>query len=219
MKYYEIIIHADLPVTGKYPQVKDLKINFHEARASQWGIISQWKSEDDIPDLNNFVFQKGFKLTDIVTNNFVNISSGIFISEKAKSVFDSFIVNGNFYPISIYESDKKHKYNFLWYEYGAKNKIDYKESIFIEYDSMEERYGEIIPIEDFEDFKIKVKKLYTEKEEWDIVPKSLQFKEYFDITPAFDISLICNEEVKNAIEENRLTGFLFKPVDIEISFK
>lgn len=219
MKYYEIIIHADLPVTGKYPQVKDLKINFYEARASQWGIISQWKSEDDIPDLNNFIFQEGFKLTDIVTNNFVNISSGIFISEKAKSVFDSFIVNGNFYPISIYESDKKHKYNFLWYEYGAKNKIDYRESVFIEYDSMEERYGEVIPIEDFEDFKIKVKKLYTEKEEWDIVPKSLQFKEYFDITPAFDISLICNEEVKNAIEENHLTGFLFKPVDIEISFK
>ena len=87
MKYYEIIIHADLPVTGKYPQVKDLKVDFHEARASQWGIISQWKSEDDIPDLNNFIFQKGSKLTDIVTNNFVNISSGVFISENTKSVF------------------------------------------------------------------------------------------------------------------------------------
>lgn len=219
MKYYEIIVHADLPITGKYPQVKDLKIDFHEAKASQWGIISQWKSEDDIPDLNNFIFQKGSKLTDIVTNNFVNISSGIFISEKTKSVFDSFTVNGNFYPISIYEHDKKHKYNFLWYDYGAKNKIDYKASVFIEYQSIEERYGEIVRIEDFEDYKIKVKKLYTEKEEWDIVPKALQFKEYFDITPAFDISLICNEKVKNAIEENHLTGFLFKPVDIEISFK
>lgn len=219
MKYYEIIIHADLSVTGKYPQVKDLKIDFHQARASQWGIISQWKSESDIPDLNNFIFQKGSKLTDIVTNNFVNISSGVFISEKTKSVFDSFTVNGSFYPISIYELDKKHQYNFLWYEYGGKNSIDYKASVFIEYQPIEEQYGEIIPIEDFEDYKIKVKKLYTEKEEWDIVPKALRFKEYFDITPAFDISLICNEEVKNAIEENHLTGFLFKPVDIEISFR
>lgn len=178
MKYFEIIIHADLPITGKYPQVKDLKINFHEARASQWGVISQWKTDDDIPDLNNFTFQKGSKLTDLVTNNFVNITSGIFISEKAKSVFDSFTVNGNFYPISIYELDKKHTYSFLWYENGSISKIDYKASVFIEYQSNEEQYGEIISIEDFEDYRVKVKKLYTEKEEWDIVPKALKFKEH-----------------------------------------
>lgn len=219
MKYFEIIIDADLPITGNYPQVKGLKIDFHEARASQWGKISEWKSDDDIPDLNNFLFQGGSKLTDIVTNNFVNITSGIFISEKAKAVFDSFIINGNFYPISIYERDKKHGYNFLWYEYGAKSKIDVKVSVFIEYQSIEELYGEIIPIEDYEDYKVKFRKLDAEKEEWDIIPKTLQFKEHFDITPAFGIGLICNEKVKNAIEENQLTGFLFNPLDAEIVFE
>lgn len=219
MKYYEIIIHADLPVTGKYPQVKDLKINFHEARALQWGKIRVWKSESDIPDLNNFIFQKGSKLTDIVTNNFVNITSGIFISEKTKSVFNLFTVNGNFYPISIYELDEKRSYNFLWYESGAKSKIDCQASVFIEYQSIEELYGEIVQINDFEDYKVKFRKMRIEKEGWDIVPKMLKFKEYFDITPAFGIGLICNENVKNAIEENHLTGFLFKPLDIEISFE
>lgn len=219
MKYFELIIDADLPITGNYPQVKDLKIGFHEARASQWGKISEWKSDDDIPDLNNFLFQGGSKLTDIVTNNFVNITSGIFISEKAKAVFDSFIINGNFYPISIYERDKKHGYNFLRYEYGAKSKIDVKASVFIEYQSIEELYGEIIPIEDYEDYKVKFRKLDAEKEEWDIIPKTLQFKEHFDITPAFGIGLICNEKVKNAIEENKLTGFLFNPLDAEIVFE
>lgn len=219
MKYFEIIINADLPVTGKYPQVKGLKINFHEARASQWGIIRQWKSEDDIPDLNNFLFQKGSKLTDIVTNNFVNINSGIFISEKAKSVFDSFRINGTIYPVSIYEQDKKHSYNFLWYEIGGKSKTDWKASVFMEYQTIEEQYGEIIPIEDFEDYKMKGRKLDTEKDGWDIVLKTLKLKEYFDITPAFGIGLICNEKVKNAIEESHLTGFLFRQLDAEVVFE
>lgn len=219
MKYYEIIIHSDLEVTGKYPQVKDLKINFHEAKASQWGKIREWKTDNDIPDLNNFVFQKNSKLTDIVTNNFVNITSGIFISKKAKSVFDSFNINGNFYPISIYELDKKHDYNFLWYEIGGKSQMNWKDSIFIEFNSFENKYGNVVKISDFENYKSQSSKLREIKKDWKLVPKLIIFRENFDITPVFGISLICNEKVKNAIEENHLTGFLFKPVDIEISFK
>lgn len=218
MKYFEIIINADLPVTGKYPQVKDLKINFHEARASQWAKINEWQKNDDLPDLDNFVFQKGSKLTDIVTNSFVNITSGIFISEKTKSVFNSFIINGNFYPITIYELDKKHGYNFLWYEIGGKSKINWKNSVFIEFNTIDSRYGSLVKVSNFEDYKIQYGKLREIKENWKFTPKSLIFKTYFDITPAFGIGLICNENVKKAIEENQLTGFLFKPIDVEIVF-
>lgn len=30
---------------------------------------------------------------------------------------------------------------------------------------------------------------------------------------------MCNENVKNAIEENHLTGFLFRELDIDIAFE
>ena len=47
----------------------------------------------------------------------------------------------------------------------------------------------------------------------------LSSNEYFDMTPTFGIGLICNEKVKNAIEENKLTGFIFEQLDIEIVFE
>ena len=219
MKYFKITQNTDSKIIGNYPQVKDLKINFHEARASQWGKIDEWKSDDDIPDLNNFLLQPKSKLTDLISNSFVIVSDGLFISEKGKRVFENFKVNGNLYNATIYELEKKIPYDFLWYEYGAKSKIDCKASVFVEYESNKEHYGETLSIADFEDYKVKFRKLYTEKEGWDIVPKTLKFNEYFDITPAFGIGLICNENVKNAIEENHLTGFLFEPLDIEIVFK
>jgi hypothetical protein len=220
MKYFEIIINADLPVTGKYPQVKDLKIDFHKARASQWGEIREWKSENDIPDLDNFVFQKGSKLTDIVTNSFVNITSGIFISEKTKSIFNSFIINGNFYPITIYEADKKHGYYFLWYEIGGKSKINWNDTIFIEYNKRNQKFGKLISVNSSEDYKNRFRDLYNNKgDDWDLIIKKIVFIEYFDVTPTFDINLICNEKVKKAIEENQLTGFDFRPIDVEIVFE
>ncbi len=219
MEYFILTQNTDSKIIGKYPQVKELRIDFHAAKASQWGIISQWKSEDDIPDLNNFLLQTKSKLTDCLSTNFVTENYGLFISQKCKEVFNQFTINGSFYPSTIYEFDKKQAYVFLWYEYGAKSKIDCKASVFIEYQTIEEEYGEIVPIEDFEDYKVKFRKLYTEKEGWDIVPKVLKFKEYFDITPAFSIGLICNEKVKNAIEKSHLTGFLFKPLDVEIVFE
>ena len=218
MKYFKITQNTDSKIIGNYPQVKDLKINFHEARASQWGKIDEWKSDDDIPDLNNFLLQTKSKFTDCLSSDFVTENYGLFISEKCKQIFEKFTINGNFYGATIYDLDKKKLYNFLWYEYGAISKVDFKVSVFVEYESNKEQYGETLSIDDFEDYKVKFRKLYTEKEEWDIVPKTLKFNEYFDVTPAFGIGLICNENVKNTIEENHLTGFDFRTIDVEIVF-
>lgn len=219
MKYFILTQNTNDDIIGKYPQVKDLKINFHEARASQWAKITQWKTDGDVPDLNNFILQTKSKFTDCLSSGFVVENHGLLISQRCKEIFEKFKVNGDFYNATIYRLDEKRSYNFLWYKSGAKSKINIKASVFIEYQSIEELYGETIPIEDYEDYKVKFRKLYAEKEKWDIVPKTLQFKEHFDITPAFRIGLICNEKVKNAIEENQLTGFLFNPLDVEIVFE
>ncbi|WP_447637298.1 hypothetical protein [Flavobacterium microcysteis] len=223
MKYFRITQETDSKVIGRYPQVKELKIPFHEARASQWGKISQWKTEDDVPELNQFALHYNSRLSDLVSNNFVIVSSGLFISEKCHQILEPFTINGNFHPMTIFRKGTPHPYSFLWYEYGAKSKIDFKKSTFIEYNDIIEKTGEIIPIDDSEDYKVKFRKLYDEKDEkgevgWDLTPTVLKIKEYFDMTPAFGIGLICNENVKNAIEENKLTGFIFERLDIEIVF-
>ncbi|MEO4005586.1 hypothetical protein [Flavobacterium sp. CAU 1735] len=221
MKYFEIKQETDSKIIGKYPQVKELKIGFHEARASQWGIISKWKSEDDIPDLNNFVLHNNSRLSDCVSNNFVITSSGLFLSEKCSQILETFTINGSFHPMTIFRRGTPHPYRFLWYEYGATSKIDFKKSEFIEYNDIYEKSGAIIAVDDFEDYKAKFRILFDGIEDeagWDLKSKSLKIAGCFDVTPAFGIGLICNEKVKNAIEENKLTGFDFRPIDTEILF-
>lgn len=224
MKHYRITQETDSKVIGRYPQVKELKIPFHEARASQWGKIRQWETEADVPELHHFVLHYNSRLSDLVSNNFVVLSSGLFISEKCRQVLKPFIINGNFHPMTIFRKGTPHAYSFLWYENGAKSKINFKKSIFLEYNDIYNKTGAIVPIEDFENYKVKSRKLYDEKEEqgevgWNLTPTVLKIREYFDVTPAFGIGLICNENVKNAIEENKLTGFVFEELDIEIVFE
>ncbi|MEO4005034.1 hypothetical protein [Flavobacterium sp. CAU 1735] len=218
MKYFEICQETDSKIIGRYPQVKELKIDFHKARASQWGIISQWKTDDDIPDLNNFVLHYNSRLSDCVSSSFVITTSGLFVSEKGHQVLESFKINGSFYPMTIFRRGIPHPYRFLWYESGGKSKIDWENSDFIAFNSIEKQYGETIKVVSFEDFKIQNRKLFEANDNWSLTRKSLKFTEYFDITPAFGIGLICNENVKKAIEEHHLTGFMFKQLDIEIVF-
>lgn len=132
MKYFEIFQETDSKIIGTYPQVKNLRIDFQKARASQWGIISQWKTEDDIPDLHNFLFQQRAKLTDILSNNFVQISSGLLISEKGKQVLEQFKINGTFYSAIVYKNEKEYQYYLLRFG-DIISKISFKKSEFIEY--------------------------------------------------------------------------------------
>lgn len=222
MKYFKITQNTDSKIIGKYPQVKDLKISFHEARASQWGKIDEWKSDDDIPDLNNFLLQPKSKLTDLISNSFVIVSDGLFISQESKEVFNQFIINGSFYPSTIYKLDEKFSYHFLKYEYGGLSNMIWEESEFIEYNINTLEFGNIVLVKNFEDYKEKVESLRTSKNDdialWNLFPKLIKFNKEYDMTPMFKYGLICNENVKNAIEENHLIGFLFEPLDIEIVF-
>lgn len=222
MKYFKITQNTDSKIIGKYPQVKDLKIDFHKARASQWGKIDEWKSDDDIPDLNNFLLQPKSKLTDLISNSFIIVSDGLFISQESKEVFNQFIINGNFYPSTIYKLDEKILYYFLKYEYGGLSNMIWEESEFIEYNINTLEFGNIVLVKNFEDYKEKVESLRISKNDdialWNLFPKLIKFNKKYDMTPMFKYGLICNENVKKAIEENQLTGFDFTPIDVEIVF-
>ncbi|MFC7348473.1 hypothetical protein ACFQO9_17275 [Chryseobacterium zhengzhouense] len=219
MKYYKVTQETNSEIIGRYPQLKGLKISFNEARASQWGKISQWKSEDDIPDLNNFLLQTKSKLTDNLSSEFVIMASGLFLSEKGRLVFEKFKFNGDFYSASVFYGEDRYEYNFLWYETGGTSNIEWKETIFSEYSPIMKTYGKQFSVDSFEEYKLRLNDFLEENEDWKFVPKLIVFKENFDITPAFGVGLICNEKVKNTIEENHLTGCLFEPVDAEISFR
>lgn len=225
MEYFKVRDETDHKIIGSHPQVQDLRIDFHKARASQWGKISTWTTKGDIPNLKNFVLDSKSKLTDVLSNNYVHSVNGLILSQRSREVLEGFKINGSFHPASVYEKKIKKDYQFLWYELNGKSAINFLKSTFAEYYRLpgQEKIGKIVAIESFEDFKLKWHAFMEEKlwdTFWDIEPQVLVFKEYFDCTPAFGQGLICNEKVKKAIEDNHLTGFVFSnPISTKIEFE
>nr|WP_322624223.1 hypothetical protein [uncultured Flavobacterium sp.] len=230
MQYFVIKQETEFDIIGTYPQIKELTIKPQAARIGQWGKISKWQSDEDIPDLNSFKLNHLSKLTDSLSNNFVVISSGLLISQKARLVLEQFKVNGSFHNAIVHrhlpatKTKEEYPYNLLWYEYDGRSQINWTETVFAEYYTLKdkEKIKNTGPIADLDDYRVKFKKLHNEhnNSNWlEILPETLVLKQQFDITPAFSYGLICNEKVKKTIEDNQLTGFVFIPIDFEILFK
>ena len=223
MQYYKIYQETDQAIIGKYPQLKELRIKPLDARIRQLGIISKWKTDDDVPELHQFNLGYRSKLTDSLTSDFTTNQYGLFLSEKAKSVFDQFNSNGKFYPATVYQRDVPHPYYFLKYEFGGRSHIDWKKSTFIEYHNSirDIRLGDEVQVADAEDYKVNaqaVREKYSEELWWELFPKTITLTQPFDFTPLLSYFLICNERFKNAVEAARLTGFIFEAIDLEIEF-
>ena len=133
MQYYKIHQETDQAIIGKYPQLKELRIKPLDARIRQWGIISKWQTDDDVPELHQFNLGYHSKLTDSLTSDFATVQHGLFLSEKARNVFGQLNINGKFYPGTVYKNNVPHPYYFLWYEMSALTKIDFGRSEFIEH--------------------------------------------------------------------------------------
>lgn len=219
MKYYEVQQNHNIDVIGCCPQVKELRIDFHKAKASQWGFISDWKSDDEIPDLNNFLFESKAKPTDLIDNTFMINPCGILVSERCASVFDKYLINGTKHPASIYHKTKKLPYFFYWFEYRSHSKINWSKTKFREVNKInlsKPEYGEEIIIKNFEDYKIKFREIRKKGVFWRLETNVLFLDKEYDLFSSFSHHLVCNENLKTAIELAELKGFDFKLTDLNV---
>jgi hypothetical protein len=198
MKYFQIKQETEYKIIGKYPQFKDLKIGFHEARGEQWAEVDKWKDESDLPDLDQFLLHPKSKLTDNMSSNFIITCSGLIISKKFYEILQRFRINGQFKSATIHICKAKHENYLLWYEYGAESKINWKDSKFIEYydgNAETRKYGDQITITDFEDYCKKARALRERNSLWKIVPIEFRLAGNFDLTPMYFTGLMCNEKL------------------------
>jgi len=221
MQYYKIHQETDQAIIGKYPQLNELRIKPLDARIRQWGIISKWQTDDDVPELHQFNLGYHSKLTDSLTSDFATCQYGLFLSEKGKEVFEKFNTNGKFYPATVYQRDVPHPYYFLKYEFGGRSHINWEKSTFIEYHNSvgDIRLGDAVSVSDAEDYKAKaraVREKYSEELFWDVFPETVRLTQPFDFTPMMCYYLICNERFKEAVEKAGLTGFIFEPIDLQV---
>jgi hypothetical protein len=223
MKYFQVIQETDNKIIGRHPQLKDLKIDFHKAKASQWAKVDSWKSEEDLPDLNQFLLNPKSKLTDSMSNNFILVSSGMIISKKLREIFEKFRIYGEVKTATIHAGKIKHEYYLQWYEYGTISKINWNISKFIEfyntYNKESQKYGDSVKLLDFEDYKVRFKNLLVRDggSLWNFFPQVLSFNDHpHDLVSAFHIGLIISEPLKFTLEENNITGLKYKEIESRI---
>ncbi|WP_071149536.1 hypothetical protein [Bacteroides ndongoniae] len=221
MKYYIIKESINENIVGKdFPQVhKFIKGYNPDAPKALFSLYKYVESFPDyMPELDGMMLAGYAKLTDFVSSSF---SSQLFIiSENGRKTLDQYnLCPHRFYPLGLYKRKVKHDYFLLktiladYIDY-----VDFEKSSFIEYNiASKEKFGEVSVNSKEELFR---KRDEVEKQGgvcqtiWGnrIVMNSLFDKEldFFSIS-WIDSNDYVSERLKNAIEDNGLTGWEFTP--------
>ena len=217
MKYFRILLDTDEDLIGAYPQVNCLTVDYHDANASKFSNIEHWEKKSDIPKLDYFKTKYGALLIDVLTNSYVNLSDGLFLSEKCASIFSKFdLVQSNYYGAKIDFNGVIHEYFLLHYKSYIKN-INFSKSIFWKINTITKEPHQKIDLNSYNQFKsIDLNLLKTSDD--GLFPTLLSINTKFDLISLLGCTgdIIVSERLKNAIEEAKLTGFQFKDLDYEV---
>lgn len=220
MNYYSVKDSLDEEIVGKdYPQAyKFIKGYNPDAPKALFSLYDFRESLPNYtPELDGIMLAGSAKLTDFVSNGF---SFELFIiSKRVKKVLEKFhLCPHQFYPLGLYKRKVKYDYYLLKIASNYIDYVDFPKTTFIEFNFVGSKV--------FGDVSVNSKEeLYQKREEvkarkgtsqtiWgnrivmsDLFDKELDF---FSIT-RIDAKLYVSERLKNAIEAEGLTGWIFTP--------
>lgn len=207
--YYTIDIEIDRKIMGNcYPQIETIKpIDIAES-------LSSWYFPE-----NNILFEitlhKNALMTDILSN-FQTNSSGLIVSKRLKDILDNFkLMEHKYYPVSIKDrneiyywlhlSDMQLSYD-LDYNHSSFNQTKYNSiqneillSSFSEYELLKKMHGASFGV------RLKETKLHTD---------DLKKLDLLKFIPFTGVNLFISEDLKLALEENKIKGVNFQKTEI-----
>ena len=134
-----------------------------------------------------------------------------YISDKLKSLLEKFRIapKYHFYETRLLYKEEKFKYWIFQFP------IDYFQNV-----KYEKSFYEIPDENILLNFKNKEEFLAANKEEFrktkkELITKKICYLENYDLV-ANDTDILCSERLKQAIEENGITGFEFFEIDYEV---
>lgn len=226
MKYY-VIKFSNNANTRKSV---GLDVKFEDNPFVQFGLSQNYETLPDYPVIFQKLFIGAPPITDIIEDGSA-LGYGLTLSKKTKTVFEKFNLGINvFHDLGFAFDDETHTrldINFFRLQIIKQypmylNHINFSKSIWLTKDS----YPIDPEIEVFINTYVEYIRLkYLRKK---IYFKKLVFKSTFsytfpDLFKLHELStglysakdLICSERLKNAIENNQLTGFEFSEIEIE----
>lgn len=169
-------------------------------------------------DMHKFETDRNARITDIMSSLFF-ASQGFFISSKLNEILNSFILSN----VKVYETTVFHKKSILNYYFldfiRTYDIVNFKDSIFVGDHSVPTMRsgGEEISVLSFEDYKEKGRLLRKEKGfAFELIPVKLSLNYSSDMLQfPFSGLKYVSEQLKQKIEEEKLTGIEFEETEIE----
>ena len=224
IKFYELSYSLDPAEIGTPVQIRNVQIvdfvdpeHNSEQRTNTYQYRG-WGHVDPTLDLTKFQVDKEAKMTDLLSSIYFQ-TKGFFISEKARKILESFtLTNVKFFDSQVTHRSQTFDYSFLSFV-KSPELVDFSKSTFIG-DKREHLLrvgGPEIKVESYEEYKAKSFEIYHKKGfGFELVPIKLALKEKTDLfQPHFDVAKFASQDLKDRIEQEKLTGFTFKEIDIE----
>lgn len=197
--YYKMRLSTESKIVGTWPQLDVPKKYFKVP--NNFEILSSRSFPEKSPNLENFIFKSGTKVTDILSSYLPDLDIGVFVNQKFKDLISNFYIkNFQFYNCSLMAADNKiaeqlaeNPYFFLHIIHGNEI-LDFSQSIFE---------------------NLKTNQMVVIDSEEEVSPFLFPIKLFLKETPdlfrsPFNIALLVSESLKKTIEESNITGIWFE---------
>lgn len=197
--YHRMRLTTESEIVGTHPQL-DVPKNYFKV-PNNFKILTSRHFPEITPNLENFIFKRVAKLTDLLSSYLPYTDIGVFVNEKFKDLIANFYVkNFQFYDCSLIAEDKDfiaqlaaNPYFFL-HLIHVNEIVDFSQSLFEDI-----KTGQMITVNSEDQLPMLSS------------PKKLVLKETPDLFRSpFDIDLLVSESLKQAIEEASISGVWFK---------
>jgi hypothetical protein len=197
--YFEMALSTESEFVGTWPQLDVPNKYFKVPNSFE---ILQFREFPSVePNLDNFIFKRAAKLTDLLSSYLPLTSIGVFVNQKFKDLIANFYVKSfQFYNCSLIAADKgfteqlaENPYFFL-HLIETNEIVDFSQSVFKDL-----KTGEMITVNSADQLPMFPS------------PKKLVLKETPDLFRSpFKIALLVSESLKQAIEEASISGVWFE---------
>jgi hypothetical protein len=209
MKYYSIGKSTDLDTIGEYPQIeKEYDYNLADPH-SYWNV--SWNKLPDFNPVYKIKIQHKAKITNLLNN--LSGFYGLTVDRSLKELLSKFkLPEHKFYPIQVAQNNKQLDYYWFHFVNSFLEYVDFQNTTFELFRATppfnvlkELSFSSVSELHKMED------KLNFEK---DICLKKIILKKNFpnyDIISLSNIApiLLVSENLKKALEESDLNGFVF----------
>lgn len=197
--YYSLRLSTESEIVGTWPQL-DVPQKYFKV-PNNFEILSSRSFPEKSPNLENFIFKSGSKITDLLSSYLPDLDIGVFVNQKFKDLILKFYIkNFQFYNCSLIAADNDFTKKlaadtyFFLHLIHVNEIVDFSKSVFKDL-----KTGEIISVDN------------EEQRSPFLRPVKLFLKETPDLFRSpFNIALLVSESLKKAIEEANISGVWFE---------